>query len=313
MYRSLLVPLDGSKFAEHALPLALGIARRAGVDVEVVYVHVPLAPMYAEAIPNVENTLNPTLLRRGQAYLDGVVKRLAGVAAVPVRSALLEGPVAEAVSARAEAVGAGLIVMTTHGRGMLTRAWLGSVADDLLRRATVPVLLVRPHDGAAEPAGEPPLRHVLIPLDGSDFAEQILEPAAELGALTLAEFTLLRVVKPLVLGTDDLSVAGVGTYGQALVKQLEDLHAQDLRAAQSYLDGVAERLRARSLRVRTQVVVHEQPAVAILAEAKRQPTDLIALATHGRSGLARLFRGSVADKVLRGASVPLLVHRPLDR
>ena len=87
--------------------------------------------------------------------------------------------------------------MTTHGRGPLTRFWLGSVADELVRRASVPLLLVRPHEGVPDLAQEPILQHLLIPLDGSELAEQVLEPAVALGTLMAADYSLLRIYGPL--------------------------------------------------------------------------------------------------------------------
>ena len=87
-------------------------------------------------------------------------------------------------------------MMTTHGHGPLSRFWLGSVADEMVRRATTPILLVRPHEKAIDLAAEPVLRHILIPLDGSALAEQVLGPAAALGSLLQCDdYTLLRVYR----------------------------------------------------------------------------------------------------------------------
>ena len=139
MYRSLLVPLDGSAFAEHALPLALSIARRAGASVNVVQVHVPFTPLYADSMSPGTYEAEAKVLEQERAYLDGIAKRLASISSVPVTSALLEGEVvAETLNGHAAAAEADLIVMTTHGRGPLSRFWLGSVADEMVRRATTP-------------------------------------------------------------------------------------------------------------------------------------------------------------------------------
>ena len=86
-------------------------------------------------------------------------------------------------------------------------------------------------------------------------------------------------------------------------------HEQEQLEARGYLERIAEPLRTKSLKVQTRVLSHDQPAVAILDEVKARRADLVALATHGRSGLPRLFLGSVADKVVRGASVPVLAAR----
>src|SRR5206468_242587 len=124
-----------------------------------------------------------------QAYLRLVAERLQEVADVRVTTHLLEGPIAEAIQEQVLLSGAELVVMTTHGRGALARLWLGSVADELVSHLPGPVLLVRPQEGATEPVGNHPLRHVLIPLDGTPLAEQILGSALALAAGPDVEFT----------------------------------------------------------------------------------------------------------------------------
>ena len=295
MYRSLLVPLDGSAFAEHALPFAASIARRAGATLRVVRVHVPVASLYSGNELVADLTLDAKIRENETAYLDGVVKRLAEIVPVPVSRILADGPVADALREQSLASAADLVVMATHGRGPLSRFWLGSVADTLVRCLPMPILLVRPQEEVPTLAAEVRLRRILIPLDGSVLAEQILGPATELGSLTQAEFTLLRVVEPFMPPPHQL---------------LGPLFDQLAREAQIYVDGVAERLRGQSLRVETRVVFNRFASAAILEEAQVHVSDLIALETHGRGGLTRMLLGSVADKVVRGALTPLLLHRP---
>ncbi len=311
MYRSILVPLDGSPFGEHALPLALSIARRARASLQVVHVYVPLAPLFAESHAGFDSSFDPLLKEQSRAYLDDVVRRLKDVSGVPVTSAFLEGTVVDALREQVAARGAELVVMTTHGRGTVARAWLGSVADQLVRRMPVPVLLVRPHDGTPDLAQEPNRRHVLITLDGSRLAEQVLEPAVALGSLLEADYTLLQVIKPMLLGNLGTADGFVSGLDPTALEQLQTLHDQEKGQATAYLERVARGLRARSLRVQTRVVAHEQPAVAILDEVRARAPGLVALETHGRSGLSRMFLGSVADKVVRAASVPVLIHHGL--
>jgi nucleotide-binding universal stress UspA family protein len=312
MYRSLLVPLDGSTFGEHALPLALSIARRAKAALRLAHVHVPPAAMYVEGAALLDSSLESEAKEHERAYLDAVVKRLASDPAVSLTSALLEGSVADSLHEHAVAMRTDLVVMTTHGRGPLARFWLGSVADQLVRRLPMPLLLVRPQETAPDPSREQVLRHVLIPLDGSALAEQILEPAVALGSLMQADYTLLRVTEPMMPVPSEPLFSQVSGFGRSTLRRLQALHEQAQAEARTYLEGVAERLRSRGLDVQTCVVSHDQPAPTILDEARTRGMDLIALATHGRGGLPRLFLGSVADKVLRGAATPVLVHRPLD-
>jgi nucleotide-binding universal stress UspA family protein len=296
MYRSLLVPLDGSAFAEYALPFAASIARRAGASLQVVQAHVPAASFYIGSELGAEITLDATVRENEAAYLDGVVKRLTENIPERVSRTLVDGLIADAIHEQALAVGADLVVMATHGRGPLSRFWLGSVADTLVRRLPMPILLVRPQEGTPNLGAEVTVRRILIPLDGSELAEQILEPATALGRLTQAEYTLLRVLEPFIPPPHKLH---------------ESLFDHLAREAQVYLDGVAERLRGRSLRVETRVVIDQFAAASILEEARVHAADLIALATHCRGGLPRLLLGSVADKVLRGALTAVLLHRPL--
>jgi nucleotide-binding universal stress UspA family protein len=146
------------------------------------------------------------------------------------------------------------------------------------------------------------LRRFLIPLDGSAHAEAILEPALTPGEATGAAYTLLRVVGPVpVVGYDIFGYSPAGT-DVALVEQLR-------QQAVAYPDRVAGRLRERGLEVRNHVVVNPSTAGAILTEADPRLADLVALETHGRGRPARLLLGSVADKVVRGATTAVLVHR----
>jgi nucleotide-binding universal stress UspA family protein len=166
MYRSLLVPLDGSAFAEHALPFALSIARRAGASINLVKVHIPFTKAYADSPSLFSDQVEDKVIAQERAYLDEMTKRIAGASALPVASALLESEVpSETLNRHAATSRADLIVMTTHGHGPFSRFWLGSVADEMVRRATTPILLVRPHQKAIDLASEPVLRHILIPLD----------------------------------------------------------------------------------------------------------------------------------------------------
>jgi nucleotide-binding universal stress UspA family protein len=303
MYRNLLVSLDGSPFAEHALPLALEIAQRANATLQLVQVHVPVASAYSGSDLAGDLALDANVRESEQSYLKEVMQRFAGASSVRMTHALLEGPVADALCGQAAATGADLLVMATHGRGPLSRFWLGSVADKVVRQAPLPILLVRPPDGVADLTGQRLPHHILIPLDGSKLAEQILGPATELGVLVQADYTLLRVIEPIIL--PDARVAGnaVSGFDSSLLQRLEE-------QAQHQLDRVADDMRARSLSVKTRLIVNRPAARAILEEVRDHPTHLIALATHGRGGLARLLLGSVADKVVRGSPVPVLVYRP---
>jgi nucleotide-binding universal stress UspA family protein len=133
--------------------------------------------------------------RQEQLYLEGTARWLAAGSSVPVTATVTDGLAADAILRRAGAGKTDLIVMTTHGRGGLGRFFLGSVADEIMRQAAVPVLLVRVREPAPGLVPEPPLEYVLVPLDGSALAEQVLEPALDLVRSWEGRCTLLRVVE----------------------------------------------------------------------------------------------------------------------
>lgn len=298
-YRSVLVPVDGELFGEHALPLALGIARRAGAELRVVHVHCPMQSTFSRETVPYRTGLDVLLRDRQQAYLDGLFRRVRKVSSVPVTSMLLEGRDITRSLCDAARAGTDLVVMATHGRGPLGRFWSGSVADALLRTLEVPLLLVRGYNAPADLTGDPPLRRMLVPLDGSPFAERILEPAVELGSLQDADMTLLRVVRPVT----DYSAGYPG------VSLHPSVNGRQESEAWNYVRRVAERLGGEALRVDPRLIVDGEPThAAILRYARSHDADLIALATRGRRGLTGLLRGSVADRVIRGASMPVLVY-----
>jgi nucleotide-binding universal stress UspA family protein len=162
--------------------------------------------------------------------------------------------------------------------------------------------LVPPPDGAPDFRQLAPFRQILIPLDGAVLAEHILEHALALGAMMPAAYTLLRVVKPVTLFQPAPFTTPTDLDPDATMQhQME---------AQRYLQAIAARHQSDMVDFRTQVVVAQQPAAAILEYARDHAADLIALATHGRGGAERLLLGSVADKIVRGASTPVLLYRP---
>ncbi|MEO5815780.1 MAG: universal stress protein, partial [Gemmatimonadaceae bacterium] len=195
-----------------------------------------------------------------------------------------------------------------HGRGGLSRAWLGSVADRLIRARPSPVLLVRPDSDRPQQAKWPPAR-VLVPLDSTPLSEEVFPPLAELVGPGGTEFVLLRVVEPFP-PLEPFPDVAIMVDRAATQAALDAANAEHFKAAGDYLEGTAARLRQNGMRVRTHVAAHSSAARAVLEYANETGVDLIALATHGRAALARAFMGSVADKVMRGATVPVLIVPP---
>jgi nucleotide-binding universal stress UspA family protein len=312
MYLSLMVPLDGSPFGEQALPLALKIARRAGATIHLVHVHNPATEPYTPTIAPAagRELLHIQRERDEQGYLEGIAARLRDTASVPVHPVLIKGEVVSMLRATATSLEVDLVVMTTHGRGVLGRFWLGSVADHLVRELPVPLLLVRPCEDATPADVESEVRRVMVPLDGTPVGEAILEQAIKLGSLLEAEYVLVHVIPPLEPVAFQVGAQAAGGL-EAAVSHAEAVHKMIRHEAEVYLEDVARRLRDRGLHVKTRVAVGGQPGVVLLREAELLGADLMALETQGRRGLSRMMLGSVADKVVRGATIPVLVQRPV--
>lgn len=297
MLRRILVPLDGSTFAEASLPAALSLSRRSGAELELMTVHEPV-PSFAY------DEWETSAREWSESYLDEVRGRVSGSTGDGVDTTVRSGRVSEALRQRAEETGADLTVMATHGRGALTRAWLGSVADSFLRHAPCPVLLIRPEEDSVDPDREWAPSTILVPVDGSEFGESILDRVAGLAELYEATLVLLRVVAyPMDIASP---------YLPHTVQMNQEIVDEARIAAQEYLDRIAGPVRERGLRVEVEVGVGAQAGNGILEVARERDVGLIAMSTHGRGGVARAVLGSTADKVIRGARRPTLVYRPVD-
>lgn len=311
MYRSILVPLDGTHFAEHALPAALALARRGGARLLLVSISTPLTEAYVEGLYFSTLEMEKEVATRHQTYLEALAARIRGLGNVTVDVLVKHGEVAATLCDLVAQGEADLVVMATHGRSALGRFWLGSVTDEMIRHASCPLLLIRPEDEEVDLQNEPRLSPILLPLDGTELAEQILPWAVSLAEhLPDARITLMRGIQSVVPVSSAPDLPEAEKAARALLRQVQELQERLRQDAEQYLEKVAAGLRARGLQVQTQVVVEDQPALAILHEAEQERAALIALETHGRRGLSRLILGSVADKVVRGSHVPVLVHRP---
>lgn len=298
--RSVLVPLDGSPFAEQALPWAIAIARKARARLRLVLVHqVPSPPPLDEASVRLYAQIELTLRKSQRAYLRGVAARIKGEQAIQIATATIDGSPAHALRDYVRDVGVDLVVMTTHGRGGVQRAWLGSVADQLVRSLEIPLLLIRPKEGAA---AAPRVEEILVPLDGSRRAEAALPAAVSMASLLGARLALVQAVPPLVIVTDPPMPFPRG-YD-------DELTALRRREAQDYIDGIAEQVTASGVPASGAAVLGAGVFATIQAAAHAPATGMVALATHGRSGVRRMVLGSVADKLVRAGELPVLITRP---
>ena len=304
MLDQLLVTLDGSDFGEHAIPFAKAIAEKTGASVNISHVHccepptelLQNTPFQFEGVNMASYVAQDAEEQRG--YLRGQEEAMkAQLPGNRICSALLEGYVTEALERHAREIDAKLIIMTTHRRTGVSRAWLGRVADSLVRHSSFPLLVIRSlEDGDTFP--EVRFDHFLVPLDGSETGEKILEPTVDLARAMGARLTLLHVVSPHVTVGARVSPLPAGHMEERLAK------------AEGYLASVAERMKREGIEATPKIESHFAPARAILKTAEEEGVDLIALATHGYTGVKRALLGSVTDKVLRAARWPLLLERP---
>lgn len=289
----LLIPLDGSPLSEAALTYAEDLARAS--DSELLLVRVAWAPM-----PDADwGQAQGRAVREAEAYLDSLAAGLRK-RGQSVETAVISSPdPARALVDQIDVRDADLVVMGTHGRSGVDRLVAGSVAEGVLARTPVPVMLVRygcsGHD--LRRVGKPP--RFIVPLDGSSFAEAALPVAEGLARDAGAELVLLRAVRP---ARSKPPVDGIAA-------RVDDPQERLRAEAERYLLQTAERhgLGPRVVALDARVA---QPAEAIVAASCDHLAGLVVMATHARVGPAHFLHGSVASQVLRRGAVPLLLVRP---
>src|SRR5919199_6089435 len=276
MFQQIMVPLDGSELAERALPCAEQLGVATGATLHLVHaVELVPPPTVGFALAYMPGRIHGNLVaqetQQATAYLDKMRERVAATGA-HVGTEQMLGDVTAILLDYERDAGIDVVVMCSHGRTGLTRFVLGSVAEHLLRHGTAPVLLVRPFGDAVT------LEQAVVPLDGSERAEEALRVVDHLARGVVHEVTLLRVIGA----------------------------AEEGPEAERYLDEVAQRLAQEHLAC-SRRVTQGDPAEAIIDVAG---TDkLVVMVTRGRSGLARWALGSVADRVAHGGVAAVLLVR----
>ena len=296
MKRKILIPLDGSPFAERVLAFVRHLAKPSTSELLLVHISQP-SQYYTVMVPDAVHTVDITHWRdNAQKYLQRKTNELQfeGYDVTPILS---EGDVAANICDVAEAQAVDLIAMTTHGRAGIEKWVLGSVADRVVRSARQPVFLVRPQE---EPTPATPIRRILVPLDGSRLAEMVLPEAIELAKANKGEIWLLQSVElPEYWGEE---YAGMHALPSMISTEEQEI------AAREYLLQSAEKL--TSAGIPAQIVVTTGHAASAISDVVADnDIDLIVMSTHGRSGLSRWVFGSVAEKVVRLAECPVLLIR----
>ncbi|HEX5167247.1 MAG TPA: universal stress protein [Thermomicrobiales bacterium] len=304
MKPTIVVPLDGSENAEQALPYARALAQRS--EGSLLLVSVVDIPVEFGAWSMASAGMYGIELDKWQQESHTYLQRIAGEqTGLTVTTMVRIGSAAAEILAATEGAENPVIVTTSHGRTGLSRIFMGSVASKLVRESKCPVLVIRMREQPA--AATPAFDRVLVPLDGSPFSEEGLERAVDVfgGGLTLH---LLRVVE-----VPTIPAAGMADGGLALNYGLIDEYMDATRdVAAEYLKEMTEKLTAEGHTVTADV---RQGIVAdeVLKAAAEHQADVIAMATHGRGGLGRIFLGSVAERVLQEAERPLLLTKPQKR
>jgi nucleotide-binding universal stress UspA family protein len=295
MFGRILLPLDGSKTAENAMPYALALAGglKLPVDLLAVVDIAELAAHLSAAHARYMDTIVEAEVKSINEYLGGVAKSFKETA---VTSAVKKGRADEVIITEAAADKSTLIVMATHGRSGINRWLMGSVAEKILRSTANPLLLVRAGK-AAIPAGDVGLKSVIVPLDGSQLAEAALPAVIELGKALNLEIMLLRTYE----------LPASAHYSGDYVPDFEALRARIRREAQGYLEGKIAALNAQGLRHVFSAATEGPAADEIVKYTLEHPESLVAMCTHGRSGVRRWVLGSVTEKVVRHSGSPVLV------
>ena len=301
MYSKILVPLDGSKTAEKVLPYARYLAGNFKVPVELLAVVdiAEVASHMASEKARFLDTIIDDAVRHLTSYLGSVATTFAGT---DVRCSVEKGKAEDTIIEKAATDKAMLITMATHGRSGLNRFLLGSVAEKVLRGMVNPLLLIRATE-EAKSEGEAMLKAIIVPLDGSELAEGVLPMAAGMAKKLDLEIELFRTyhIPYNVYGGEEGFYAG----------NYEELLAGVRDEAAQYLDKKAADLKNLGVAKVTCVTKEGLAADEIILLGQKTPDNLIAMSSHGRSGVKRWVLGSVAEAVVRHCGDPVLITRPL--
>jgi nucleotide-binding universal stress UspA family protein len=302
MNSTIMVPLDGSPAAEAALPWAVHLAKQTRGTIRLVGVHAPPAVLLDGETLIGDVVPDESIRQRETEYFAGVQARIKATG-VAVAADLLDGGVITSLAEYARTLKPAWIVMLSHARGSVARFFLGETATEFVRACASPILLVHATTAPVDLEAAPAVRHVLVPLDGSELAERMLEPATAFAKAIGADMSLVIALSAVpdmeaIAARHEPGLPGPGDPSSAPAK------------AKLYLEHKADRVRAASMKVSCHVAPQGDAADVIVAQANDHPGTVVALATHGRGGLAKMVWGSVADAVVRRTTGPILVMRP---
>jgi nucleotide-binding universal stress UspA family protein len=298
MYSRMLIPVDGSATAENVLPYARLLARTLNIPVELLEVLNVAEPARLGNPQNPGHLEDRVALAEASSaeYLRGVAATFTGA---NVHCTVEKGRPEDVIIAKGAGDASMLIAMATHGRSGISRWLLGSIAEKVLRAAANPLLVVRAHEGAAT-NGEERLDSVIVPLDGSDIAESALPTAVAIARPLNLEIVLFRAYE----------LPASAYYGREnYLPDYEGLTEEVRAGAQAYLEEKQKTIKAQGIENVSWELLEGSAPDEIIECGRHRPHSLIAICTHGRSGVQRWVLGSVTEKVVRHSAGPVLVVR----
>ena len=301
MYTRILLPLDGSKTAEKVLPYGRFLASTLKLPVELLTAIdiAEIAKRISAEKARYLTTLIENNIRNSEQYLRGIAGKFEDVS---VKCTVEKGAAEEVIIERAGADKGTLIGIATHGRSGINRWLLGSIAEKVLRGTTNPLLLIRATE-EAKTEGEVTFKSVIVPVDGSELAECVLPTVAELAKALQLEVILFRAY------TIPYSALAADAEGFYLVPD-EELIAAMRDEAVAYLEKKAQTIKKLGVERVSTIAEYGFAPDEIIALARKTPDNLIAMCSHGRSGVKRWVLGSVTETVVRHSGDPVLVTRP---
>lgn len=299
MYKVIMAPTDGSDTERPALEVAVALAQRFGAELRLVRVETPPVVVDPHSGPGVLEQTEETLVeaRRGrEKKLEALAAEYRKRGASRVVSSLESGRVEPTLRDYASRHNVDLIIIASHAHGGVKRINLGSVTDYLIRNAGIPTLVVRPTHPAD--GGNGLFERIVVPLDGSALAEQIISHVKELTTDSRASVTLVRVLQPVTYSQKQIMQPGLPWWDDAMAE------------AESYLDRAAGLFGDAGLSVTKEVLMADDVALAILQHSATSGADLLAIATRGVGGIKRLMFGTIADELTRRSPISVLVFHP---
>ncbi len=289
--KHILVPLDGSEFAEQALPAAEALC--TAYEGRLTLLTVKQKESFLKSIHFSLTFKGRRLSINGEreTYLQKIENSLEAKG-IEVDHTIRTGEVAESINGLVKEIGVDMVVISSHGRSGVSRLLLGSVANQVLQQATCPIMVVHPIEGVTPAV--PKFKKLLVTLDGSEFAERVL-PYVK--ASVIFESVVLLISVP--------QVPEAEMYG-AVVNEIRELREHAETEAKEYLEGVSTNLQKAGVNT-TVIVTGSRPAQTIVSIAQKEKVDVIMMATHGRGGMDSLVIGSVAERIVQNTSCPVFL------